>query len=711
MKKSFLLFSFLIAGVVGFAQNKTLGVGVATPNPNAALHVESPTNNQGFIMPRLTTAQRLAMSLSASDIGLMVYDTDLLGVYTWEGAQWDEDQSVSATITSTTGNAGYFAINNAGNTGAALYATTNGVGGPTSAAIIGETASAFSAITGIASGPNGSNAVSGMTSCADPFSFGVYGNATGGGVGGMFQINNAASTNFALQAETNGTGGAAKFKVTNAASVTPALWAETNSNQALSAPIYGLNTGTGDAAGVFRINNAASAFEGVFAETNGTGTAVLGNQTGTGRAGSFQILNASNTQIALRATTTGTGKAGHFQISNTSAVDNAALYATTNSTGTNSAAIRAEHNGGFGYSGLFQNINPANNTASLFASTASNGPAFHADTNQGGDAIEAIVFGTGTGSAGLFEISNVANTSSALRAETSGSGAAIYALNTGTANGFAGSFENTQASNTYPAVQAKARGTGSAIRAIQPAAEGTGPGIDVHMLNPTSNGAGVMVQDQGLGDAGNFTINNGSNTSAVLRATTNGTGTAIFANHTGASGNIAIFQSSSANVARIAKNGQGFFNGGTVNSGADVAEMFDVEGGKNDYEPGDVLIISESTDRTVEKSNAPNSTKVAGVYATKPGVLLTEKSIEENLDELVPMGVVGVIPTKVCLENGPIKRGDLLVTSSTKGHAMKAVPVIINGVEIYPTGAILGKALENFESGDKGLIKVLVNVK
>lgn len=30
---------------------------------------------------------------------------------------------------------------------------------------------------------------------------------------------------------------------------------------------------------------------------------------------------------------------------------------------------------------------------------------------------------------------------------------------------------------------------------------------------------------------------------------------------------------------------------------------------------------------------------------------------------------------------------------------MKAKPVIINGVEIYPTGAILGKALDGFRRG------------
>src|SRR4051812_10738229 len=76
---------------LSFAQNKTLGVGTPTPNPNAVLHVESPTGNQGFIMPRLTTAQRNAMTslpLTASEEGMMVYDKDQKKIYIWGGSDW-----------------------------------------------------------------------------------------------------------------------------------------------------------------------------------------------------------------------------------------------------------------------------------------------------------------------------------------------------------------------------------------------------------------------------------------------------------------------------------------------------------------------------------------------------------------------------------------------------------------------------------------------
>ena len=72
---------------------------------------------------------------------------------------------------------------------------------------------------------------------------------------------------------------------------------------------------------------------------------------------------------------------------------------------------------------------------------------------------------------------------------------------------------------------------------------------------------------------------------------------------------------------------------------------------------------------------------------------------------MVPMGVIGVIPTKVCLEGGAIKRGDLLVTSSIPGVAMKADP------DKVKVGQVIGKALQDFTGNEVGKIKVLVSIK
>jgi hypothetical protein len=173
-----------------------------------------------------------------------------------------------------------------------------------------------------------------------------------------------------------------------------------------------------------------------------------------------------------------------------------------------------------------------------------------------------------------------------------------------------------------------------------------------------------------------------------------------------AEGNLALFRVNGVNMTRIDKTGKGYFSGGTVAGGADLAEYFDVEGDRLAYEPGDVLVISRNSDRTVERSTTPYSNLVAGVYATKPGVLLTEKNAEhDDLLAGVPMGVIGVIPTKVTTEGGVIRRGDLLVSSSLPGVAMKADP------DKVKVGQVIGKALQNFNATGVQKINVLVSIK
>jgi hypothetical protein len=65
--------------------------------------------------------------------------------------------------------------------------------------------------------------------------------------------------------------------------------------------------------------------------------------------------------------------------------------------------------------------------------------------------------------------------------------------------------------------------------------------------------------------------------------------------------------------------------------------------------------------------------------------------------------VVGIVPTKVTAENGSIHAGDLLVTSSTPGRAMKGTD------RNRLTGAVVGKALGDLETGT-GVIEVLVTL-
>ncbi len=152
---------------------------------------------------------------------------------------------------------------------------------------------------------------------------------------------------------------------------------------------------------------------------------------------------------------------------------------------------------------------------------------------------------------------------------------------------------------------------------------------------------------------------------------------------------------------RVDATGKGFFNGGTQASGADFAEQIASEGPASAYEPGDVLVISASQDRSAALSSEPFSTLVLGVYSTQPGYLAGAPDSDDPLGGL-PVAVLGIVPCKVSAENGPIQRGDLLVTSSTPGHAMRAG-------DNPPVGAVLGKAMGSLDAGT-GLIQVLVTL-
>lgn len=139
-----------------------------------------------------------------------------------------------------------------------------------------------------------------------------------------------------------------------------------------------------------------------------------------------------------------------------------------------------------------------------------------------------------------------------------------------------------------------------------------------------------------------------------------------------------------------------------ANCGADYAESVGVSGDRTKYEPGDLLVIDPDHPGKFLKSNQPYSTTVAGIYSTKPGFVGRKQPASEpaSQDE-VPMAMVGRVPTKVSAENGPIKVGDLLVTSSAVGYAMKGTD------RSQMMGAVVGKALGSLDSGT-GVIEVLV---
>ena len=142
-----------------------------------------------------------------------------------------------------------------------------------------------------------------------------------------------------------------------------------------------------------------------------------------------------------------------------------------------------------------------------------------------------------------------------------------------------------------------------------------------------------------------------------------------------------------------------------VLGGGDYAESVDVSGDRAQYEPGDVLVIDPSAEGKFLRSTQPYSTAVMGIYSTNPGVVGRRQTTDKShMKAEVPMAMVGVVPTKVNTEGGAIKPGDLLVTSSTPGYAMKGRD------RSQLTGAIIGKALGHLDAG-KGVIEVAVSIQ
>lgn len=57
-------------------------VGIGTPSPKAALDVSS--TNSGLLIPRVTTAERGALTTGADQNGMQVYDTDTKSIWYYD---------------------------------------------------------------------------------------------------------------------------------------------------------------------------------------------------------------------------------------------------------------------------------------------------------------------------------------------------------------------------------------------------------------------------------------------------------------------------------------------------------------------------------------------------------------------------------------------------------------------------------------------------
>ncbi len=124
---------------------------------------------------------------------------------------------------------------------------------------------------------------------------------------------------------------------------------------------------------------------------------------------------------------------------------------------------------------------------------------------------------------------------------------------------------------------------------------------------------------------------------------------------------------------------------------ADLAERYEAD---DVYEPGTVLIFGG--DKEVTKTDVHTDYRVAGVVSTNPAYKMNS---DAGADDTHPyIALRGRVPCKVV---GPVAKGDLMVTSSVKGHAKS-----VAGADMGR--AVFAKSLTNDASEGSKIIEVVI---
>ena len=290
----------------------------------------------------------------------------------------------------------------------------------------------------------------------------------------------------------------------------------------------------------------------------------------------------------------------------------------------------------------------------------------------------------------------VNTTSNALSIKNNGSGGGLECIvNSTTGSGIgvvnqAGHGIWTESKGAYAGIVAKST-TGAAINAE---------------TNSTSSAAAVIVNNGGFGI---WVESRGTTNNLAIVAKSNKGNAILGESLGGGSGIVARSTTGTALIAEGPSNGNAaYFKGNVDVTGdirlvnADCAEDFDVS---NDTEPGTVMVLNDRG--TLEPSCFPYDKKVAGIISGaggfKPGIVL-DKHEQNSGRTRMSIALMGKVFCKVDATLSSIEVGDLLTTSSTIGHAMKACD------PLNAFGAVIGKALQSFKSG-KGTIPVLVSLQ
>ena len=123
---------------------------------------------------------------------------------------------------------------------------------------------------------------------------------------------------------------------------------------------------------------------------------------------------------------------------------------------------------------------------------------------------------------------------------------------------------------------------------------------------------------------------------------------------------------------------------------ADLAEMYVAD---VNYAPG--TVVEFGGDFEITQTTSACSTAVAGIISTNPSYLMNSTQAGEHV---LPVALTGRVP---CQVRGPVKKGDVLISSNIPGVAQRI------GADWQP-GCTLGKAMENISDNEIKVIEVAV---
>ena len=467
--------------------------------------------------------------------------------------------------------------------------------------------------------------------------------------------------------------------------------------------------------------------EGTYVDTTGRGShGVYATTSGIGSKGVYAMTTGDDKSHGVYAMTTGDNSKGVFV--NTSGSDSAGVSAKT--AGRRSPGISATTSGYYGSHGVYATTSGYKSDGVYATTSGIDSDGVYATTSgRGSDGVYATTSGdrsagvnvttTGLGSHGVYVdttgrfsrgvyVNATGEDSGGVSAHTTGDDShGVYAKTTG---------ERSRGVSAHT--------TGDDSRGVYAYTSGRGS-KGVHADTTRDHSEGVYAETSGRYSEGVYAETSGDWSHGVY-ASTSGDWSHGFRAYTNGDDSDGVYAYSAygygvhatgrkagiyAKGYKYAADLQGkviirdYSSGNPVmelGAGLDYAEGFDVSG-KKEIGPGSVLIIDPDNPGKLTIADKPYDSKVAGIVT---GAKDQGSGVRLGSDQFdYDVALAGRVYCNVDATYGSIEPGNLLTTSPTPGYAMKATDYE------RAQGAILGKAMEMLEEGEKGQILVLVTLQ